>query len=92
MKDKYLQILFLYGLQNLFKCDSYKLYPRFFNVLIFLFTSNNEKKLYNLDWHKKLLSLLTTSNFFCIRSTNVEKISKVSLMMIITFFFVYAYR
>lgn len=59
--DQNLQIFFLYGMQNLFICDSYKTMPRFLNVLIFLYTYNNEKKFYDFDWHKKLFSILSIS-------------------------------
>ena len=47
--DRKIKNYFAYGLQNLFLCDASTTLPRYFNILILLYTYKNEKQNFDVD-------------------------------------------
>ena len=59
LSDKHIKNYFVYGLQNLFLCDTYTTMPRYFNILILIYIFKNEKQYFNVDWYTKLFYMLS---------------------------------
>ena len=59
ISEKKIKNYFVYGLQNLFIYDTSTKVPRYFNILILLYTYKNEKQNYDVDWYNKLFYMLS---------------------------------
>ena len=59
LSDKHIKNYFVYGLQNLFLCDARTKIPRYFKILILIYTYKNEKQYFNVDWYTKLFNMLS---------------------------------
>lgn len=64
------------GLQNMFICDLKNSYSKFYNLLIFLYTFNNEKKYYDINWIESLLHIISKTNKNVNSLSDFEKVCK----------------
>ena len=61
--DNQIKKTIIFGLQNLFFDEKYHSIPRFFKILIFLYTLDKEKNHYDINWHHQSYKLLSLYNF-----------------------------
>lgn len=74
--DKNIKTLCILGLQNMFICDLKNSYSKFYNLLIFLYTFNNEKKYYDINWIESLLHIISKTNKNVNSLSDFEKVCK----------------